>query len=235
MSPEHKQRIVGVAVLAAFVILLIPFLFTSGIRKKLSNTDEMPISVQKRQLITKQIQGIKSNNSESVETAVPAPVLTPTQQPTMDETLATTLPQDPLEQPSDMLLPLENSTASVSIADVPMDAPQIANTTAQPIVSVKTKVKTVDKKVNVAKKIKNSKEFWSVQIGSFSNQVLVQQLINKLHAHGFHVYMQKINTATKILTRVLVGHEASRENASKIATRLETALKIKGNLVRNKK
>lgn len=34
MSPENKQRVVGVIVLVAFIALLIPFLFTSGLKKK---------------------------------------------------------------------------------------------------------------------------------------------------------------------------------------------------------
>lgn len=34
MSPENKQRVVGVVVLVAFIALLIPFLFTSGVKKR---------------------------------------------------------------------------------------------------------------------------------------------------------------------------------------------------------
>ncbi len=34
MNPETKQRVVGIIVLVAFVALLVPFLFTSGLKKK---------------------------------------------------------------------------------------------------------------------------------------------------------------------------------------------------------
>lgn len=45
MSPESKQRAVGVIVLIAFIALLIPFLFTSGIKKKPQSVGEEAVSV----------------------------------------------------------------------------------------------------------------------------------------------------------------------------------------------
>lgn len=56
MSPENKQRIIGIVILVAFVALLIPFLFTSGIGRKISKPDQIPMHPEQRQLAAEQIE-----------------------------------------------------------------------------------------------------------------------------------------------------------------------------------
>ena len=43
MSPENKRRIIGVVVLVAFIALLIPFLFTNGVKKHKLADDSISI------------------------------------------------------------------------------------------------------------------------------------------------------------------------------------------------
>jgi len=290
MSPENKQRIVGVVVLVAFIALLVPFLFTSGIKKKLSAVDEIPINAQKRQLITKQIQSINSAAATTTTVAttaalpVPAPAATVAAipQPVTAEQLADTtqlpkLSQDQQFEQPDMLLPPENNqteppsqpmatvaptekaatnTASVvpqatneSTASVEASTPEVSKAVApvkatpknkaikksKAVPKIKTKIKTKDTQLINTTVSTNAKGSWSVQVGSFSDETHTQKLITQLHSNGFHVYTQKITTATGSLTRVLVGREESKEKASQIAGQLETTMKIKGRLIRNKK
>jgi DedD protein len=270
MSPENKQRIVGVVVLMAFIALLIPFLFSSGIRKKLSTpTDEIPINAQKRQLITQQIQSINTANTTAIAsaattttTAVAMPLPLTAQQPANTAQLSG-LPQDQIEQPDALLPPEENDQAELAKnvgikSDEAVPTIDTSNVTNQPsansVVSVesatpvaptktlpknkiaKSKVMAKNKNAKPIKANTGAKEFWSVQVGSFSDEARMQNLITQLRSNGFSVYTQKIVTAsTKSLTRVLVGHEADKAKASKIAKQLEATMKIKGHLVRSQK
>lgn len=285
----NKQRIVGVVVLVAFIALLVPFLFTSGIKKKILPSDEIPINAQKRQLITKQIQNINTavvpTTTAAATTATPvaAPVATAAVIPppsVISEQPANTtqppeLPQDKQFEQPDMLLPSENnqtelSTSNQSVVTVAQAAKAVTNTTSvvpqatsepaavaveasTPVAPIKAKAipkNKATKKSKVASKTKtkiknaqpisttvsaNAMEFWSVQVGSFSDEVRAQKLITQLHDKGFHVYTQKITTTTGTLTRVLVGHEASKETAIQLAGQLESNMKIKGRLIRNQK
>ena len=281
MSPENKQRIVGAVVLMAFIALLVPFLFSSGIRKKLSTpSDEIPINAQKRQLITQQIQNINTTNATATApTATTTTTAGATPTPMTGQQSASIaqlpgLPQDQIEQPDALLPPEENdqtelaknadinqSNQSIAAPAATEEIPTIntSNATNQPsatsVVSVESATPVAPiKAVPKNKVIKNSKitsknkkakpinintgakEFWSVQVGSFSDEVRMQKLIAQLRSNGFNVYTQKIITSsTKPLTRVLVGREMDKEKASKIAKQLETTMKVKGHLVRNQK
>jgi len=157
---------------------------------------------------------------------------------------------EPLNQSVSTVTPTE--TASISTSDVASQATAKSITSTESttsVVSVKSTPKNKAIKKSKAKpKIKekntrlinaiasaNTKEFWSVQVGSFSDEAHVQKLLTQLHSKGFQVYTQKITTSTGSLTRVLVGREAKKEKASQIAGQLETTMKIKGRLIRNQK
>ncbi|EKE01797.1 MAG: hypothetical protein ACD_21C00052G0015 [uncultured bacterium] len=260
MSPETKQRIVGAVVLIAFVVLLVPFLFTNGVRKKQSAADEMPITAEKRQQITQQIQDI--SNTATVPSSLPPPV---SQSVAMPQ--STVLQQNQFEQSG--LLPPDDNQAELMVNAV-TDSNQVDQSIStqnefvatntpeadlkatvdeplapiKPAVSMKSKsgsiaikkpvaIKTAKSK-NVKKVMKpNTKEFWSVQVGSFSDPVRVQKLTAELHRNGFRVYQQKVATPKALLTRILVGHEASKEKANEIAAKLLNTMKLKGHIVRN--
>lgn len=293
MTPENRQRLVGIVVLVAFVALLIPFLFTSGVKKKQAVSDEIPINAEKRQLIDQQIQSIDTNQNASSSNIVLPPPATPVeQQPAVPPIpqVPGALPQSQVEQPN--LLPPESSQGEVIKADANQAqvAPPPATTTANAIPPVpeatnvsNEQLPSVDtssavtesavasettkvpklikatlqnndvKKPAKDKKAKNKKAklikakgktvritkgdakgFWAVQVGSFSDQARIQKLVAQLHQKGFRVYMQKITTTQSALTRIMVGHEASKEKAEVLAKKIETIMKIKGRVVRNK-
>lgn len=231
MSFENKQRVIGIVVLIAFIALLIPFLFTSGIKRKQTAKDEIPMSDKKRELIAQQIQSI----SDTV----------PEEQPAKEPELT----EQPIALPQDQAEPIANSTlVDEQVAPtLPIVLPETSDVPKPSTVVEKTvELPTNVKKAPVAKKsdavkslqqssVPNPKEFWSVQVGSFVDQERVQKLISKLHDQGYHVYMQKVTTSDdKVLTRILVGREASKDQAEKIVQQLATTMNIKGYVVRNK-
>ena len=226
MSPENKQRIVGVVVLVAFVALLTPFLFTSGIKKKLPTSDEIPIDAQKRQMITEQIRNINDSTAPAVQeqqqqVQQPVPTALPEALPAVSPTDISTLPPLPAEsvEPLDM-------TPQAVVEPIVTKSIKPAEPEPEPIVA------DIVKK----EKVKNiKKESWTVQIGSFSDQSRVKKLIEQLHKKGFSTHTQKIMAGTESLTRVFIGQEASKKKADKLGERLEATMKIKGRVVRNKK
>lgn len=234
MSFENKQRVIGIVVLIAFIALLIPFLFTSGIKKKQAAKDEIPLSDKKRELIAQQIQSI----NDTVPQEQPTQELEPTEQPIA-------LPQDQLEPTTNSTLADEQVASALPIVLPETSAEKneghVQAESAAPVVKTPELTQAVKKSpVTATKKSTessrpHSKEFWSVQVGSFVDQERVQKLISKLHAQGYHVYMQKVTTSDdKILTRILVGREASKNQAENIVQQLATTMNIKGYVVRNK-
>jgi len=244
MSPENKQRIIGVVVLLAFIALLIPFLFTSGIRKKQSVADEIPINAEKRELITQQIQNMDNNTAVPTSTDAATPAIVSTSTSELQQAMVS--PQE-LEQPNLNAIPPDSNEGankldqSAQISTETVATPEVGMGSTDSIESIKP-IKTISKskhskKPAVIKKTKIAKPmkgFWSVQVGSFSNQASVQKLVANLYKKGFHVYVQKITTANETLTRVLVGRETSKEKAVKLAKKIEVSMKIKGQIVRKK-
>lgn len=302
MSPENKQRVVGVVVLVAFIALLVPFLFTSGIKKrhKLEVDDLSTSTIATTQPSPSQVAAavdtpadslpgisgdqqlaasteIKDGGNVNVASAdlqqqtIPAPqsaVLSQEQlhQPTVASTDAQVLPETnaevatPVQAEASSVTSTEVSPAVVppssAIVATPANTEVAVNAAPVPAAQIKSVVVAKDKKGKAIKANKNRKfsvvqknkgkgknravfndasTLWSVQVGSFSDQGRMQKLVSNLRAKGFQVYMQKINTSKGEMVRVLVGNEANRAEAMKIAKKLKTSLKINGNVVGNKK
>lgn len=75
---------------------------------------------------------------------------------------------------------------------------------------------------------------WAVQVGSFANQQHVNHVVAELKAKGFHGMTQKVKTSHGTLTRIVVGEEPTREQAMKLADKLEKNIHLKGTVVRIK-
>lgn len=145
MSPENKQRIIGIVILVAFVALLIPFLFTSGIGRKISKPDQIPMQPEQRQLATEQIENVGNTTAISTEQPVAlttnqSQVAPGTQVPTgvdnkpLEASNAPSLPQVPVttnERPSDVSFPPELSNNKASLPPLPaiQNDAELTNTT----------------------------------------------------------------------------------------------------------
>lgn len=269
MSPENKQRIVGIIVLIAFAILLIPFLFTNNNAGKRHKTviDDMPLSPDRRQTINQQFQNI--NNNTNMAPTTPTTIVSDNVQTTNlfnqsdeknqnlpNELTQTTIdnqsiPNSPAISETNSILPVTNEQPAETnnLVQATKVTPETQTTQSKSKISVanKTIVKPTVKKTSILKaakpkqnKPKNTtknptkKEFWSVQLGSFSNQVIAQKLITTLQTNGYHVFTQKITSAksNKVLTRILVARETDKEKATKLMQQLTTTLKLKGCIVR---
>lgn len=251
MNPENKQRIVGIVVLVALIALLIPFLFTSGVKKntQIATNETTPL----------QAEGTGINTPGAGEQQ---PVALPTLPPLPEELAAKTknypeelqkqsssvvqLPTEQVENQGDILPNNDQFLAAGTNTAVAMgtgeNAAAIAArneaeaTVIQPTKSGDTsKVvsgKAVKNKLGVAK---GKGVFWSVQVGSFTDQARAQKMVATLQAKKCRVYLQKITTTRGPMVRVLIGRETSKDKAMKIAQQLKSKWKIDGRIVRSKK
>ncbi len=69
---------------------------------------------------------------------------------------------------------------------------------------------------------------WYAQVGSFSQPANAGALRERINASGFRAHLQQAAGGKGTSYRVLVGPEASREQAEKLLGRLDSTLKMKG-------
>ena len=270
MNPESKQRIVGVVVLVAFIALLVPFLFTSGIKNgHQSSSSNEPVPIQVADVnSTSERQPVASSQGVSENVVGQQQVLPDSmQQQSVPSVQSEIQPKEQVESqsilsnsdqdlssgvvPSQNVVPftppvvadvnVEQSTIPTTVAKVDPEPAIVEPVKPEPVFTVKDQKSTLKNTpavVNKAKKAAKGKGaaiFWSVQVGSFSDQPRMQKIVSSLQANGFHVYLQKINTSRGQMVRVLVGREVNKAKAIKISQQLKTKLKIDGRIVRNKK
>lgn len=245
MKPENKQRIIGIIVLVAFIALLIPFLFTSGIKKKSPTVDDKTSQKIDTQITTEKtttmpfIENIQQNeqsipnNYTTLENKNTQPIENNkiVQQESVKQTPTNNNIKTLLEMPD--VSPMTLNSSDLKTLEQEKQVKQLPNKQKN------AKKQTVAKKPTVNKQKKavtiGKKGFWSVQIGSFSDKDRINKIVLELQSKGYHVFIQNITTSTGSLTRILVGHEDTREKAAKIANQIEATIKIKGHLVRNNK
>jgi len=72
---------------------------------------------------------------------------------------------------------------------------------------------------------------WFVQVGSFGQEMNAAGLRERLEAAGFKVKLQAVELGKKHAYRVLVGPNASRADAEKLAEKLQSGQQLKGMVI----
>ncbi len=72
---------------------------------------------------------------------------------------------------------------------------------------------------------------WVVQIGSYKDKTNALRIVNQLRSSGYRAFIQDASTAFEDTTRVYVGPERKRTNALALADRLQNEMKVKGIIV----
>jgi cell division septation protein DedD len=226
MNSETKQRVVGIIVLVAFIALLIPFLFSGSAKKKISISDEMPISMERKQMLAKQISDIgnansnnpdmgKTENSVIAEQHVSKQVATEQVQVVSEQNQNSVENGQSQTKQNNQVQTAENKSSNESQlspevlaeAAVASEQAEISNeSVVLPPVAVVKDVPKKNKNKNIKNKIlkttknpvdiKDAKGLWSVQVGSFSDQARIRTLTDQLYTNGFRVYMQEVTTDT---------------------------------------
>lgn len=157
----------------------------------------------------------KQPRVELLETSAVTPPLPPSE-PLVDiELLDASFSQSPIAQVN-----LDDDTI---IAEVPVE--EVVDVISAPVIDTPEIVEADIKEQPVTN--------YSVQIASFSNQANADQLVTRLIANGFSVETDRsANSKGVIITRVLVGRLASKQEANELLARLKQSTQLQGLVVR---
>lgn len=229
MNPESKQRLVGVIVLVVFIALLIPFLFSDGAKKRQELIVDEEIDIAD-QTIGADVPG----------RYVDVPISNEKDAVGFEETdLHSNIQNDlPDSRPSVMLQEQAVAQVKPKVVLKPVTSKKTVKSATKKKVAESVKKKKVIPKSKPAATKDDSKisgTFWSVQVGSFSDQALVERMVSRLQKKGYHVYLQKISTSKGNMIRVLVGKESNKGSAESLSRKLKSDLNINGYVLSNKR
>lgn len=249
MEKQTKHRILGVMVVIALVIILLPF-FQSG--KELASDTTLvnapPFPEQSVQTTaTAAADEEPSLNSQDLapptitEAAHEADSAVPVSQP---------LPVDMLKTIRPNVVNDAKTSESVKSADIKSTVTndeeikiKMALDNKKPVLkhgdAAPRKILPIAKKG--AKKavipdlpldddgltqLKNAA--WVIQLGSFKDKSNALHLVNQLRAKGYSAFIQRVSTSLGSSTRVFVGPESQRNSAHALATQLEDDMHLHG-------
>ena len=102
--------------------------------------------------------------------------------------------------------------------------PATTGTVTTQQVAVKTPAKSQVKPTDNKTLAKESPTgMWAVQLGSFSNQANAERLAANLRKQGYAAFLSQLQTGSGQLHRVRIGPQGSRDGATVIAARLNSA------------
>lgn len=250
MDNKTKHRILGILVVAALIVILLPF-FQS---KRDLSTDaaiaKAPPFPDQSVQVTADVPSSPTPvvNDHSVNEEVK-------QQP--DDTIKATHPVDtttavpPIVNPAVDKKPLTPSSDNKQNSDTaPASLLRNENTSdvAANNATTKTaeKIPTVRKKVTAKKTIATIKHScvqapldnnglfklqeaaWVIQIGTFKNKANALRVVNHLRANGYSAFIQQMSTVFGSDTRVFVGPENKQSSARDLAQKIENEMHLHG-------
>ena len=203
MERKHfKQRVVGILVLVALGVIVIPFLLdmhpgkewwgSGNIPKKPDNgfvTRVLPLNNWAKQAQSELAQGKKQIDTISPHTPTESDAKQP-QPSTPQETAQTSA-----------ITPSPAQAAGTGNAATVVDAPPIAKS--------------------------ENMEGWVVQLGSFSSQKNADELSGKLRKQAYQVFVDEITQDGKTIYRVRIGPQRQRADAERIRDKLVHELQLK--------
>ena len=259
MDKKITQRIIGVFVLIALVVIIMPLFFSKNESTEVASVSSTPSADKPIE-----IKQAESATPDAAQTSPqPAAKLsentTPTVNPTItpvpdnqDKTItpvaadqlqklasnqsdaaapATTTPQLPLQQDT-QTLPVEEKVAT---ADNASETLKQTTDTSKPAVSKKVVAQALGTGSKKPTKDLNKqwhKTAWVVQMGSFKNKDNARRLTDRLRVAGFKAFTHTVKSGDKERVHVYVGPEFKQASAVKLSTRVAQNIKMQGIVVK---
>lgn len=218
MKNQTKHRILGILVVTAFVILLLPFLQTEKeIKPEIASakTPAFPEQV-KASYAEDTIQPeplIEANANEEIRN-IPLPLAEE------KEAITNVIPIAPpvavKENFHHEKVPLEKMNKKVA-----QNSPKIF--------AKKSFINDFSTDQNGLIKLKQSA--WVIQIGSFRDKNEALRLVNRLRKNGYPAFIQNVKTRFQSLTQVYIGPTTKQKEAFQLVDELAAAQHIKGIVV----
>ena len=226
MAPQFKNRLVGVIILVALVVIFLPAIIDG---KKVTYQQEFestPINPDLKQHTKSISVNVPMSNKTDDFNNQPtdgdediAPIddwkveeVAPTVEVSSNESIDRAVQIDP--QPVKVVKPVE-VTKPVQVAK-PTPAP----------VSV-----AVSKPVVTAPVISSSDSAWTIQLGAFQNKVNIDSLLDKLKKAGYPAHSVPKTVVDGQLTRVFVGPDVSKSKLEKMLPSLKELTNLNGKIL----
>jgi DedD protein len=264
MDIKTKHRVIGIIVIIALAVILVPLIFTRSSHDKTpSLSSDMPTAPGTAGQTPLAIQPQSSNTTPD---AINNAALTP---PTSDNSAAsnpadadnsaddsaaaaamTSLSSAAAASPTATTTAIAATSAATATAAASSTAAQPAAEQQKVTVAKKSAVKTRlvehhahhtahHKKTYAHAKSHSAKavampEAWIIQLASFSEKSHAEKLVTKLREKGFAAYVHEARAENNLLARVYVGPELNKEKAERVLKKLHEEFRMEGEVIKYK-
>jgi DedD protein len=245
MERKSTQRIIGILVVAALIVILLPLLFEGDNTTAQTTTiKEPPFPSQHTEAIPNQppvasqasTQGMDNSITISQELATQLNpqtiVIAPTQNPQPTPPHPTVVKTQPPHPPV-----VKTQTVAQSSPPKLADHPVISTTAniIKPKKMAEIKIKPVKKAVTHHSSHHDLTQLksaaWVVQMGNFKVKSNAIRLADKLRAQGFKAFTREIKSNHGDSVRVYVGPEFKQASAASLNDKIEQEMKMRGVIV----
>ncbi len=217
MESKLKQRMVGVIIVIALLLIFVPTLMIQqdtgstkiSLQAKIPPRPDKPVVKVADQTTTIELD---ENSNAQGATHLPGGHLAATQNLTPQQSAANSV--------QTIASPKSSAQAKASAAKTGLKTTNTQGKNAQAKASTASSA-SVDIPIEASA--------WVVQLGSFADPANAQALIKTLRDKGFAAYTQTTkNSKGKVITRVLVGPEVQKLRAQDLLASLNKQLQLKG-------
>ncbi|MBT8086253.1 MAG: hypothetical protein HKN35_03020 [Woeseia sp.] len=201
MDRALKERIVGAAILAVFIVLVVPVFLDGPAEESPVVSESVSLPGQNTQQRKRQTIVLKRDREEPV----PATQSVSAESEKITAKLPAAAPQETQKKQEPAAAPrvvqLEEKPPEKVIASPAKQAPP-----APAVAKTETAA--------------NDSGMWAVQLGSFSKKENADRLAADLRGKGYAAFLSQVNKSGTPLHRVRIGPQKDRDGAETIAARL---------------
>jgi cell division septation protein DedD len=253
MDPKKTQRIIGILVVIALVIIIFPLLFGKNETPSQMTMQKAPPPLSEEVPSTTLAQNNETsslptqdetlqpvaNTEEKGTDITPAIAQDVNASTEMEAKSIKTIEAPSMNngQQAVVVVPSSKDTAATSSDNADKVKSISAEMNQQEVTpSTEEEVKPVVhpslKTVHAKKEPQKINGHWAVQLGSFNQKTNAHHLADKLREAGFKVFVREIKSAKgKVSTRVYVGPEAQHASAAKLSEKIEQKMNLHGIVV----
>lgn len=229
MDIKTKHRVIGIVVLVALAVIIIPLFFGRSPEKGPRLASNIPSAPSKPQV---QLT-IPPSSQSTAASAAPLAVqpLQPVDASSMPGENIAPAVEETSATPPDSTTPEATQNSTPHVPKLRHEVPRTKTGAAKKKLA-KLEVKKSSAKHHSEIKLAAAAKAWTVQLASFNQRANAQQLIKQLRAKGFAAYIHEAKTKQSLVCRVFVGPELNREKADVLAQKLHNEFHLKGVVVK---
>jgi DedD protein len=244
MESKLKYRILGVLVVVAMIVIVMPFVHLRKDNK------------------TEGFVNPPAFPDQTAQVSQPAPIVNNGTEFSQNEVQPSTVPDEAIITPKSVndapvinnatAAPIANAQSTPpAIAEIPVSQQAIEQLQQPPKKSVKqhiAKAKTKHQHLAQQKPRRNTypttqmtihdnglydvqKPVWVIQLGSYQSKETAIRMVDSLRANGYKAFFQEMDTVLGQKISVFVGPEIQQVAARQVAKQLQAELKVRGTVV----